>query len=73
MKVDRQKELIGYLKLVFSILVAMNISAFAWLFNNFEHRNIKFFVVLFFVFLLSFAIIYLNKKILEKIDELEEL
>ena len=69
-KIDRLKELIGYLKVVLSILVAIDVSIIAWIYQHTKANLILPFVV---VVLITFAIIVINKKILSKIDELEDL
>ncbi len=73
-KIDKIKETLGYLKLVFSIFIAIDISLVTWLYKNFDHLsalNITFIFVL--VLFISFAVVYINRKILNKIDDLEEL
>lgn len=73
-KIDKIKESIGYLKVVFSIMIAIDVSLIAWLYQNFEKLQFTDGVMIFIVgVLLTFGIIILNKKILSKIDELEEL
>ena len=73
-KIDKIKESIGYLKVVFSIMIAIDVSLIAWLYQNFEKLQFTDSVMIFIVgVLLTFGIIVLNKKILSKIDDLEEL
>ena len=73
-KIDKIKESIGYLKVVFSIMIAIDVSLIAWLYQNFEKLQFTDGVMIFVVgVLLTFGIIVLNKKILSKIDDLEEL
>ena len=72
--IDEIKETIGYLKVVFSILIAVNVSLVAWIYKNYDFFNIldiAFFVVL--AMLLSIGIIYVNKVILRKIRSLRDL
>ena len=73
-KIDRAKESIGYLKVIFSIAIAIDVSIIAWLFKNISIID-DFKSVLSFVTIvgLTFAIIVINKKILKKIDDLEDL
>ncbi len=73
-RLDRAKELIGYLKVIFGILVAIDVSLVAWLF---QHANkiddTKIILVSASVLMVTFALVYANKNILKKIDELEEM
>ena len=73
-KIDELKENIGYLKIVFSILIAIDVSLVAWLYNNGKILNqedlIPFFIL---VLTISVGIIYVNKKILMKIRSLRDL
>ena len=73
-KIDKEKESIGYLKVVFSILIAIDVSLVAWLYKNFDLLTSldKIFTFCLTIFITS-SIIYINKKILYKIDSLEEL
>ena len=73
-KIDKVKEFIGYLKVILGMLVAIDISMIAWIFKYVETLSLlKSFFVLFVVIAITVAIIVINKKILNKIDELEEL
>lgn len=73
-KIDKEKESIGYLKVVFSILIAMDVSLVAWLYKNFELLNTVDKIFTFcLTLIITSSIIYVNKKILYKIDCLEEL
>ncbi len=73
-KIDEIKESIGYLKVVFSILIAFNVSFVAWIYRNYEKFN--FFDLLMFMlfsFLVAIAVIYINRVILRKIKSLGDL
>lgn len=73
-KTEKIKEQIGYLKVVFSLLIAIDVSIIAWLFKNSEAiSNTKTVISLIVAILVAVAIIVINKKILKSIDELEEL
>ena len=73
-QIDKIKESIGYLKVVFSIMIAIDVSLIAWLYQNFEKLQFVDSVMIFVVgVIFTFGIIVLNKKILSKIDDLEEL
>ncbi|RLA74089.1 MAG: hypothetical protein DRG30_05640 [Epsilonproteobacteria bacterium] len=73
-KVDKIKEQIGWLKVVFGILSAIAISLVGFLATNYQKSEpIISILAMSFVLMLSFAIIIVNKKAFNKIDELEEL
>ena len=73
-KLDRAKEFIGYLKVVFGILVAIDVSITAWLFKHVETlETAKLVFSLLAVVAVTVAIVIVNRKILTKIDELEDL
>lgn len=73
-KIDKAKESIGYLKVIFSIAIAIDVSIIAWLFKNSNNlEDIKSILAFLTVVLITYAIITLNKKILKKIDNLEDL
>ena len=73
-KIDRQKELIGYMKVIFGILVAMDVSLVAWIFKHAADLS-RFYLygAAFLVLLITLSIIMMNKAILKKIDELEDM
>jgi len=73
-KIDRIKEDIGWLKLIFGIVVATELSLIGWLVSNYE--NAKFTMVLFCTVIiigLGVAIVFINRIAYKKIDQLEEL
>jgi len=73
-KIDKIKELIGYLKVVLGILVAIDVSIIGWLFKNEERlSDIKIVLSSIAVVITTFGVIIVNKKILKEIDKLEEL
>lgn len=68
-KLDKEKEIIGYLKVVFSILIAIDVSLVAWLYKNFDLLNtLEKLLTLCLIIVFTSSIIYVNKKILYKID-----
>jgi len=71
-KLDEVKEFIGFLKAVFLVLIAINSSLVAWLFNH-TVVNIKSIIVLFLIFLITINIIILFRFILIKIKSLKDL
>ena len=73
-KIDKVKEQIGWLKVVFGLLFATDISIIAYLFNKISVLSIiQIIIVLFSLVLVTLGIIYVNKKAINKIDSLEEL
>jgi len=73
-KIDRIKESIGYLKVIFSILIAIDISIVGWLFQNYDSMvNSKIIYASFAIIFITICIIFINEMILKKIDSLEEL
>lgn len=73
-KLDKEKEFIGYLKVVFGVLVAIDMSSVAWLFQHAEDLGTKkTYIAAALIVCVTCAIILLNKKILNKIDDLEDL
>ena len=73
-KIDKLKESIGYLKVIFSILIAIDVSLIAWIFKNSETAgDVKIIISSIIVVFVTIALILTNKTILNKIDDLEEL
>lgn len=75
-KIDKVKEAIGYLKLVFGILIAIDASLLAWLFQtylNLEAINLTVVLAFLMIILVTAGATITNRKILLKIDQLEEL
>ena len=73
-KLDKIKEEIGWLKVIFSVLIAVDISLIAWLTQNFDKANVVLLVLsVVVVAIMTIAIIWINLSAYRKIDELEEL
>ena len=71
-KIDKLKEEIGWLKIIFAILIATGISLGAWVVQNYGETS-KILLIVIGVFLLTFVIVWVNQVAYRKIDELEEL
>ncbi len=71
-KIDKIKEKISFLKLLFSISIALLISLGSWLINNPSGSGRYIFASISFVFILILAINFFIK-ILKYINKLEEL
>lgn len=73
-KIDLIKEKINYLKVWLGIFVVTLIGLVGWLSSNYDSiSSFKFILSFLSVLLLVLSIHFLNKKILEKINSLEEL
>ena len=73
-KVDKLKEEIGWLKVVFAILVAIDISLVGWLAQNYDSASVFFQTVcLVAVVVMTAGVVWVNRVAYRKIDELEEL
>ena len=73
-RIDKLKEEIGWLKVIFTILIATDISLIAWAVQNYRKTSLLMLIVggiggL----LITFAIVWVNRVAYRKINELEEL
>lgn len=72
-KIDKLKEEIGWLKVIFGILVATDISLIAWLVQNYGKASSIFIVVgAIAVLAVTVGVVWVNRTAYRKIDELEE-
>lgn len=73
-KIDKIKEQIGWLKVVFGLATAIVVSLIGWGASQYETAsNIALSLATLGVFLLTGVIIWANKAAYKKMDELEEL
>ena len=72
-KIDQAKETIGYLKLIFGVLVAIDVSLIGYMFQHGDASTAKLFVVIVTIVCVTGFIVFINRKILVKIDELKDL
>ena len=73
-RIDKLKEEIGWLKIIFAILIATDISLVAWVVQNYGKAGpILLTVGTIGVILLTSVIIWINRVAYRKINELEEL
>ena len=73
-KIDEIKEDIGWLKVIFGILTAVDISLLGWLAQNYKTSEISLSILtLIIIFCCTIGIIIVNKKAYNKIKELGEL
>ena len=73
-KLDKLKEELGWLKVVFGIFIATDLSLIAWLIKNYETQN-EFLTIISGVAIagISLAIVKVNRIAYKKIDEIGEL
>ncbi len=73
-KIDKIKEQIGWLKVVFGISTAIVVSLIGWTAGNYKRAGeIELFFALIGVVVFTGVIVYVNRLAYKKIDELEEL
>jgi len=73
-QIDRIKEELGWFKVVFGVLVAMGASVVAWLAQNYSTAKPGLLVVtLFVVVCLGGGIIWINRVVFKRLDQLEKL
>jgi len=73
-KIDKVKEQIGWLKVIFGMLFATDISLIGYLFNKVAILSfLQIMIILIGLLLVTLAIVYVNKKAMLKIDSLEDL
>ncbi len=73
-QIDKVKEEIGWLKVIFAILIASDISLIAWLIQNYGNANRNILIIGGVVAIgVTCAIIWLNRTVSRKINKLEDL
>lgn len=73
-RVDKPNEEIGWSKIVFAVLIATDISLIAWLVQNCGKVSLRLLIICAIrAFLVSTAIVLVNRVVYRKIDPLEEL
>ena len=73
-QIDKLKEEIGWLKVIFAILIATDISLIAWLAQNYgKAPSLLLIIGLAVAVLVTLIIIWINNVAYRKIDKLEEL
>ena len=73
-KIDRIKEEIGWLKVAFALLVAVDISLIGWTAQNYETTStLLLSLVVLAVILVTFVIVFINRYVYRKFDELGDL
>ncbi len=73
-RIDKIKEQIGWLKVVFGILTAISVSLIGWTLTHYEKAGrVELSLALVAVAALTAAIVFVNRLAYRKIDELEDL
>jgi len=73
-KIDQIKEEIGWLKVIFGILTAIDISLLGWLVQNIESTTLLLQITaIIFIIAITIGIIVVNKKAYKKMRELKDL
>ena len=73
-KIDKIKEFIDWLKVLFALFFGVDVSLIAYLFLHFDENSIFKDILVVMSLLISLIItVFINVKILNKIDELEDL
>ena len=73
-QIDKLKEEIGWIKVIFAILIATDISLVAWVIQNYGKVNRTLLIMgAIAAILITLIVIWINNKIYRKIDKLEEL
>ena len=75
-RIDKIKEQIGYLKVLFSILIAILVSIVGWFASHYDNMTIydaRAQLSILLVFILAIGIVYINKKIIYYINKLEDI
>ena len=73
-RIDKIKEEIGWLKVIFAISIATDISLIAWLVENYKKANPFLFLFgLMGAILIAFVSVWINNIAYRKINRLEEL
>lgn len=72
-RIEKIKEEIGWLKIIFTVSLATDISLIAWLVQNYGKVNLFLFLTgALAAILLTFLSVWINRIAYRKIDELEE-
>ncbi|MEA1983415.1 MAG: hypothetical protein U9N39_07715 [Campylobacterota bacterium] len=73
-KLDKLKEELGWLKVVFGVFIATDLSIIAWLVQKYETQSELLSIISgMAIIVITFAIVLVNKSAYKKIDEIGEL
>ena len=72
-KADRLKEEIGWLKVIFAVCVALDVSLVAWLAQNYDSaRSVIVGTGFVAAIVLAIVVVYVNRRAYRRIEELED-
>jgi len=72
-KIDEVKEFINYLKALLIFILATEVGLIAWIINNFNKKSVLTYLSIIVIIILSFIVIFINKKIISDIKKLKDL
>jgi len=72
-KIDEVKEFINYLKTLLIFILATEVGLIAWIINNFNKKSVLTYLSIIVIIILSFIVIFINKKIISDIKKLKDL
>ena len=73
-KTDRIKEELGWLKVAFGVAAAVCVSLIGWLAQQYSNVSVPLFITgLVTTGLLAVLIVFINKRVYKRLDELEDL
>ena len=73
-KLDKAKEELGWLKVIFAIAIATDLSLMGYLAQHYENQGVLFSIInIVAIFLDTIIVVIINKKAYKKIDEIGEL
>lgn len=73
-QIERIKEELGWFKVVFGILVAMDASIAAWIVQNYSTANpVLLTLAVVAMFALVLAVVWVNRRVFDRLDQLEKL
>ena len=71
-KIDEVKEFINYLKALLIFILATEVGLIAWIINNFNKKSVLTYLSIIVIIILSFIVIFINKKIISDIKKLKD-
>jgi len=72
-KIDEVKEFINYLKTLLIFILATEVGLISWIINNFNKKSVLTYLSIIVIIILSFIVIFINKKIISDIKKLKDL
>ena len=72
-KIDEVKEFINYLKALLIFILATEVGLISWIINNFNKKSVLTYLSIIVIIILSFIVIFINKKIISDIKKLKDL